>query len=107
MGAGLKLVELQVALPRTQTAGKMQEQIQQRSTVAQEQLSQQQIERDIKKNKATTETENLEKKRLANDDESKKNQPQDQGHQKGKKDGSTGEKRESHPYKGKHIDITW
>lgn len=107
MGAGLKLVELQVALPRTQTAGKMQEQIQQRSAVAQDHLSQQQIEQDIKKKKTTTETENLEQKRLANDDESKKNNARENGTHKDKKSEVSGEKKEAHPYKGKHIDITW
>lgn len=108
MSGGLKSIELQVALPRTQTAGKLQDQMQQRSTVAQDQLSQQQIEEQIRKRNAVTETDATEKKRLNNDDESKKDKGKQmmQGKKK-KQEKETGEKKELHPYKGKHIDIKW
>src|SRR5690554_6909039 len=107
MSGGLKSIELQVALPRTQTAGKLQDQMQQRSTVAQEHLSQQQIEEDVRKKKAITDTESTEKKRLNNDDESndgKKHQNDEQGREKKKE---KEKKVKQHPYKGKHIDIKW
>ncbi|WP_158737716.1 hypothetical protein [Alteribacillus sp. YIM 98480] len=100
-----KAVELQVAIPRTQDAGKIQEQLQQRSQAAQDRMAAVQ-EKEHKK----------ERTQVTNKQETNKN------HFEKQKDGETsrescftGENRKAkkeenetidHPYKGKKIDYT-
>ncbi|MDG5788163.1 hypothetical protein QA612_11755 [Evansella sp. AB-P1] len=107
--SGLKSIELQVALPRTQTAGKLQDQLQQRSTVMQEHLSQHQHAENIRKRSQVSETEKTEKKRLNNDDERNKGNKkhQEQKNRKKRINGDSFERNESHPYKGNSIDVKW
>lgn len=107
MSGGLKSIELQVAIPRTQTAGKLQEQMQQRGTVAQDQLSQQQITEQIRERTVVTETEKLIQKRLNNDDDSKKEKEAYDEKERKKKRKKKESVEKLHPYKGKHIDIKW
>ncbi|MBU9720346.1 MULTISPECIES: hypothetical protein [Bacillaceae] len=103
---GLKSIELQVALPRTQTAGKIQDQLQQRGPNVQHHISQNQLEESVKKRTQVTETEHAEKKRLNNDSEKEKKNSQ-QYNKKQMKVDSKGEDFEDHPFKGKHFDVKW
>ncbi|UCZ51699.1 hypothetical protein LGQ02_12575 [Bacillus shivajii] len=104
---GVKSLGLQVALPRTQTAGKIQEQLQNRSQVAQEHISKAQKEEEIKKQKAVTESNPSEDKNLNNDEEGREGK---RGHQYEPSEGKwTEEEKEQdiHPYKGKNFDASW
>lgn len=107
MSGGLKSIELQVALPRTQTAGKLQDQLQQRSAVVQDQLSQQQLEEQMRARSVVSETESLLHKRLNNDDENQKGNEKRSFSGKKKKREKKMKEHILHPYKGKHIDIKW
>lgn len=104
MKMGLKLLELQVALHRTQDAGKIQEQKNQR-VMANQQLSseEQKLKAEIEKNKSMK-MEGKGDSKISSDD------PSSNGHseQKNKrpKNEEDSEMLPSHPFKGKHIDIS-
>lgn len=104
----LKAIELQVALPRTQSVGKIQDQLQQRGQVVQDHLGIEQQKEDEKKRKQVLETTEAEKKRLNNDDERKGHHQREQENQKSKQ--STVKKEDKlyakHPYKGNYIDFS-
>ncbi|PXW92504.1 hypothetical protein DES38_10285 [Streptohalobacillus salinus] len=95
-----KAVEMQVALPRTQDAGKIQEQMQQRG-----QFMQNMISKEAKAENAVLEhsVNDLEKDRLLKDKEHKDNQHEHQG------DKEQQEKKKQikqyHPYLGHRVDI--
>lgn len=99
----LKLVELQVALPRTQELGKMQEQKNQRVMINQHLTSEEQ--------KLKAELEKLKSKKMegkgngniTSDDRSSNGQGE-QKNKRQKEDDS--ESLSTHPFKGKHIDIS-
>jgi hypothetical protein len=105
--SGLRSIEMQVALPRTQTAGKIQDQMQQRSMVAQEHMAQAQEEKDIKQKKTVTETEFKEKNRLDADAESGKGHSHQPDGQRKQNKGEEDEKVVKHPYKGVQFDASW
>lgn len=99
---------MQVALPRTQTAGKIQDQLQQRGQVTQNHLAVQQEKTDEMKRTKTTEMEHTQKKRLNNDDESSGSQQsftEDRQNSDKKKKGKN-EVFAKHPYKGNFIDFS-
>jgi len=79
----LKSIELQVALPKTQEVGKIQNQFHQRAAIEQTQLIAQMRAKEIEKRKKTEKT----KKSLLNE----KN--------------TTRDSKVKEPYKGKYIDI--
>ncbi len=92
----LKLVELQLALPRTYDIGKIQEQMEQQS-----QLMQSQLAANIQKQ------EELQRRRVTANEKSsemrwkkEKNPPLFQKNEKNK------ERKQNHPYKGTRIDFT-
>ncbi|HZH62336.1 MAG TPA: hypothetical protein VEY70_22760 [Metabacillus sp.] len=91
---------MQIALPRTHDAGKIQEQLNQRNQLIQDQLAQ-----SIKKEvdlKRTQVSENRESDKLS----LKKDQSQQhQEHNKKKKKDQKLEGNPNHPYKGKKIDF--
>ncbi|MBM7094201.1 MULTISPECIES: hypothetical protein [Alteribacter] len=90
--SGLKSIELQVALPRTQTAGKIQDQLQQRGNNAQAYLAKDRLRTDEVKRKNIAKTEKTSHKRIHKDDSGS---------------GSKEKQKESgeHPYKGNQIDL--
>lgn len=97
----LKLIELQVALPRTQDAGKLQEQMQQRGQNMQNHIASSLLKQDEKKRKQVVKNKKKEKSSLelgqrpssGNSSKAKKKPEQNQ------------EVREVHPYKGNYIDL--
>ncbi|TGB04779.1 hypothetical protein [Halobacillus salinus] len=93
-----KAVEMQVALPRVQDAGKLQEQIAQRNPTLQHFVSQRQEQIDRKKRTSIMQQENVEEALV---------------HEKGdgrerSKEGKAGHQDETidHPYLGKRIDFS-
>jgi hypothetical protein len=103
----LRAIEMQIAIPRTPTAGKIQDQLQQRAQVAQDHLAMEQNKDDEKNRKQVLQTTETEKKRLSNDDEnSSGNNPK----QNKPKKLSSEEKQEpqlaKHPFKGNYFDFS-
>ncbi len=100
----LKLIELQVALPRTQDAGKLQEQMQQRGQNMQDHISASLLKQDEKKRKQVVKNEKKEKSSLELNQRSSIN-----GHGPNSRDKDNSENskeaQEEHPYKGKFIDF--
>ncbi|MBU9714526.1 hypothetical protein [Evansella tamaricis] len=105
--SGLKSVELQVALPRTQTAGKIQDQLQQRGQVSQNQMTQTETEKLERQRKQVNESEKIGKKRLNNDGEEHEHKGKENPHQKRKSSKKAEDLEGKHPYKGNHVDVKW
>ncbi|MCF6093809.1 hypothetical protein L1765_07420 [Microaerobacter geothermalis] len=99
-----KSVELQVALPRTQELGKIQEQINQRTAQDQAALASQQIKQLEYERKRSGNISRTEKQTIRRDQKNK----DDSTNKKGKK--STQKKKDEQeavdPYKGRYIDIS-
>ncbi|PWU68847.1 hypothetical protein [Gracilibacillus dipsosauri] len=96
-----KSVEMQVALPRTQDAGKIQEHLKQQGRLGQEQLAQSQVLEEIRKRQRVIKQQESEKLRL-------KNNQKEKGHHDNERSPFTEEEKEAnqqHPYLGKRIDI--
>ncbi|WP_442599524.1 hypothetical protein [Neobacillus sp. D3-1R] len=98
----LKAIELQVALPRTQDAGKLQEQIQQRGQILQDQIAEQSQKEQEKKRSTVIKNETTEKAILRNKRESNQENQQQKSNQQ-KRDQIKDSK---HPYKGTKIDFS-
>lgn len=99
----LKSIEMQVALPRTQDAGKLQEQIQQRGQHLSEHAAES-VRKEEQKQR-TTVTKNKQK------DEAKLHQDEERSNEAGANSQKRRKKQqqkeqERHPYKGKVIDYS-
>ncbi|HLR42409.1 MAG TPA: hypothetical protein VK067_04090 [Pseudogracilibacillus sp.] len=99
---GFKSVEMQVAIPRTQDASKMQDQLTRQGQQFQEKLSQQQLREDIMKRTQVNEYEDVENKIV--DDEDK--EEQSHGEERKRKEEETEKEQANHPYLGKNIDFS-
>jgi hypothetical protein len=99
----LKAVELQITIPRTHDAGKIQEQLQQRPLNDQAHLSNEQRKEIEKQQHVTSELEKTEKEKIK--DQSKQNQSNSNQHQNNSKNESK-KKKTQHPYKGQKVDIS-
>ncbi|MFC4320156.1 hypothetical protein [Litchfieldia salsa] len=86
----LKLIELQIALPRTQEFGKMTEQLNQRGQIFQHQVAQSQKKQDVKNLKQVTKKSNSSHVSLQKNEHQEHHQSDDYS---------------IHPTKGKIIDI--
>ncbi|MFD1850357.1 hypothetical protein [Oceanobacillus bengalensis] len=96
----LKLVELQVALPRTQDAGKLSEQLQKQNQYHQDLLAAVGLKQEELKRKRISETEELQKMHL------KKENKSDQDDKKENElKSEDNDERLMHPYLGNHIDF--
>ena len=97
----LKAIELQVALPRTQEIGKVQEQLQQRSQLIHD-LAAREMQKEMKKQE-TTVLKNQPKGNVNVQQEGSSKQHQQFQEQAPKKEE---ESKMSHPYKGITIDYS-
>jgi hypothetical protein len=97
----LKLVELQVALPRTQDVGKIQDQLQQRGQHMQNQIADGLQKQDERKRKQVGKSDKKEKSSLHLDQSS----PNGVNLTSRKKE-SDHEQKEQHPFKGNIIDVS-
>lgn len=98
---GLKSIEMQVALPRTQDIGKMQEQQNQREMINQQLDSEENRLKSEQERRRAGKTEATEHQRV-NDDQSSQQQSPKQQHKKKQKQ----KLMHPHPYKGKHVDLS-
>lgn len=97
----LKAIELQVALPRTHDAGKVQEQLHQRSQITQD-LATREMQKEIKKQETTV----LKNQPKGNVDDKHDGSPKQNQHYIRKRNKRKEELNSSHPYKGNAIDYS-
>lgn len=100
----LKAIEMQIALPRTQDAGKIQEQLQQRGQHLQEHAAQSVMKEDDLKRKTVVKNHQKQEARL-NQEDSRSGQQQQNGRGEHKNKDDQLEQ-SHHPYKGKVIDYS-
>ncbi|GIN57804.1 hypothetical protein [Lederbergia ruris] len=103
----LKLIELQVALPRTMEAGKITEQLQQRGQVMSEQAREEAKDKIEQERQRINQLDENDEVRLRKEDGSSKEQKEH--HSSLNKREQVAEKKpsnEKHPYKGKRIDYS-
>ncbi len=96
----LKAIEMQVALPRTQDAGKLQEQLQQRGQVMNDIASQASLKEEERKRRSVIENGETTFVSLSDKEQNEQQQPQSNHKKKHKLE------KESHPYKGQLIDYS-
>ncbi|PKR78647.1 hypothetical protein CEY16_02505 [Halalkalibacillus sediminis] len=96
-----KGVEMQVALPRTQDAGQLQDQLQQRGQLTQDQLAQAQLKQLEAKRKSVLETNEKDDVNI-HEEEGKETLETSQNKRKTKEE----EEIVDHPFLGKHIDYS-
>ncbi|MDQ0350649.1 ribose 1,5-bisphosphokinase PhnN [Alkalibacillus filiformis] len=100
-----KAVEMQVALPRTQDASQLQDQLQQRGQLMQDQITQEQLRELERKRKAVLESEQTEQ--IDNEDENQKSKAET-----GANNHNQAESKDRrgtnipHPYLGNRVDFT-
>lgn len=103
-----KSVELQVALPRTQDAGQLQDQLSKQHQRFQETLAQHQLRDEMIKRRQVREFEEaIGKKVMPDDDNDQEQMAKDEDvdeERPGKKESP--EDTVTHPYLGQHIDFT-
>lgn len=98
-----KSVELQVALPRVQEAGKEQDLMSKQNQRFQETLTQSQLQEEIQKRTQVNKFDRLQKSKLTDQDEDKDNGEENE-HKKRKKEKM--EENIKHPYLGSNIDFS-
>jgi len=101
---GLKAVELQVAIPRSQDAGRMQEQAMRQGQQFQDTLTQQQLSEQITNRTKVNEYDNVQDKNVTDDEEDERH-GQEQKQQKEKRKQSK-EHMLNHPYLGTKVDFS-
>ncbi|TQS75534.1 hypothetical protein DX933_04450 [Ornithinibacillus gellani] len=100
-----KSVEMQVALPRAQDAGKLQEQQMKQNQQFQESLAQTQLKEEELKRKQVVTFEDVEQAALGKNKEDPSQQQSQHQHNKENQPSDKNEQRASHPYLGKRIDL--
>lgn len=100
---GLKSIEMQVAIPRSQEAGQMQEQIMKQGQKFQETLTQQQLKEEVIKRTKVNEYDDVEQKTV-DDEQEKERQERENRDNKRKKQAK--KQNVQHPYLGSKIDYS-
>ncbi len=98
---GLKSIEMQVAIPRSQDAGKMQEQMMRQGQQFQETLTEQQLKEEIVKRGKINEYEQVRNNNDSDDEKNEQNNPRPQKNKKKAEKQSI-----EHPYLGTNIDYS-
>ncbi|MDV2580628.1 hypothetical protein [Alkalibacillus haloalkaliphilus] len=100
-----KAVEMQVALPRTQDASQLQDQLQQRGQLMQDQITHEQLRELERKRKAVLESEQTEQ--IDNEEDSRKHEAEAKANGDNQTE-SKDQRRTSipHPYLGHRVDFT-
>ncbi|MDZ5473454.1 hypothetical protein SM124_17205 [Bacillus sp. 31A1R] len=100
----LKAIEMQIALPRTHDAGKLQEQIQQRGQLQNDLASHSVHKEEEKKRTSVIKQEETDHVQLSHKEKEKQDSEQKK-RQKQKEEIQIKEK-ERHPYKGNYVDFS-
>lgn len=99
----LKSIELQVALPRSQDAGKIQEELSKQNQRFQESLTGAQLKQEELRRKRVNEFEEVSKARIKKEEEAAKGSIEEN---KDKEDLNNEEQVLDHPYLGSNIDFS-
>ncbi|MFD2443548.1 hypothetical protein ACFSO7_06050 [Bacillus sp. CGMCC 1.16607] len=99
----LKAIEMQIALPRTQDAGKIHEQLQQRGQISQDRLAEKNQKEQEKKRVTVNKNESKDKVVVKKDTDKKQ---QNNQQEKGGKMKEADTEKIIHPYKGTKIDFS-
>lgn len=102
----LKSIEMQIALPRTMEAGKIQEQLQQRGQNVNDFAALRNQKEEEQKRTSVIKHEQKSNVKLSQDDKDKKNGSHNQQGREGMKEKIFKEMKEKHPYKGNVIDYS-
>lgn len=102
---GFKSIELQVAIPRSQDAGKMQEQMMKQGQQFQETLTEQQLREEVLKRKQVNQYDAVEKQ-VIKDEEKRKQQQEKERNEQNEKEEKEQKKEINHPYLGKNVDFS-
>jgi hypothetical protein len=109
MDMSLKVIEMQIALPRTQDAGKIQEQLQQRSQIQHDHAAHE-VQKEVEKKEHSVVKEERKSSVQLHTREGNPDKGSFIKGKKRKKNNNTEEKTAStslpHPYKGKSIDYS-
>lgn len=97
---GLKSVEMQVAIPRSQDAGRMQDEMTRQGQQFQDTLTKQQLREDLLKRTQVNEYDRVEHKE-DDDEESRNEQEQREREEKERKEQAI-----AHPYLGTRFDLS-
>lgn len=101
---GFKSIELQVAIPRSQDAGKMQEQMMKQGEKFQETLTEQQLQQQVANRKKVTPYTSVEKQIIKKEEKKKKEQREKKA--KAEKRRKQKAACSDHPYLGHRIDFS-
>lgn len=101
---GLKSIEMQVAIPRSQDAGKMQEQLSRQGQQFQETLTEQQLREEIIKRHKTNRQEKVLKREVDEDEEQTDKQEQQERNKQNEEKEHQLTQKIRHPYLGRQID---
>ncbi|WP_042348883.1 hypothetical protein [Bacillus massiliigorillae] len=104
----LKAIEMQIALPRTQDVGKIQEQLQQRSQLTHDLAAREMQKETEKKEHTITKYKQKEEVHLKQDHSSQQYEQSHSQHDNKKESAEKAEKviKQTHPYKGNSIDFS-
>ena len=102
----LRPIEMQSSMPRSQTVGKIQDQLQQRGQNMQEQIATDQKKLEEQKRKQVNETDQTDNSKLEPDKEEKRKHKDEEQQQRKKKKQEAKKEDIPHPYKGKFIDFS-
>ncbi|MDF2039739.1 hypothetical protein P2R12_22625 [Cytobacillus oceanisediminis] len=100
----LKSIELQIALPRTFDAGKIQDQLQQRGQTISGLAAESTLENAEKQRTTVIKHEQKQNVNLGNDD--RESQKEAGGHDRKENQKKDSNDKQNHPYKGKVIDYS-
>ena len=102
----LKSIEMQIALPRTMEAGKIQEQLQQRGQNMNDFAAIRTQKEEEQKRTSVIKQEQKSNVKLSQDEKENRNGTQDHEDKERKKSKKMNEMKEKHPYKGNVIDYS-
>lgn len=103
---GFKAIELQIAIPRSQDAGKMQDQGMRQGQQFQETLTQQQLREQVINRTKVNEFDNIHKRSITDDKEKEKDEREKRRNKKRQTTNPPKTESIKHPYLGTKIDYS-
>src|SRR5699024_5242976 len=101
---GLRSLEMQVAIPRSQDAGKMQEQLSRQDQQFQETLTEQQLREEVIKRHQTNRHEGVLKRNVSDEEKDRQRKAEKQKRRKKREKRTYAQTDIKHPYLGRRID---
>ncbi|MBU5673052.1 hypothetical protein [Paenibacillus brevis] len=102
----LKAVEMQIAVPRTGEAGRVQQDAQQRPAIEQNMLSAEQLKHQEHQRQRSTGVDESAQNTTVKREGQQSGQHQGQAHAEEQEEEQSKDRPAAHPFKGKHIDFS-